>query len=297
MRFFCTHHEAGGPSARCPPGKPGSTGMNHRRVLLSGGALIVAAAIGFITGHAGHLAKGPAGGPVAASDNAPLPPIAVSADALANMQLHYGDAAIRPLLRNVPATGIVTYDELRLARIVPPARGRVEASTPWSANMCKPGNASPCWTISTSAPRAAASPAPRRPWRRRSLSSPPPTPHCCGRRSGAHRWHGAERFGHPPRRRRRRPGGTAHPAGHAAAMAGHRAAADAAFLERLRRERHPDPRDSQGAVIAPFDGVVDLVALAAGQLVDPAQQFLPSPTCPPSGCRCRCRKTRSARCR
>ena len=29
-------------------------------------------------------------------------------------------------MREVPATGIVTYDELRLARIVPPAHGRVE---------------------------------------------------------------------------------------------------------------------------------------------------------------------------
>jgi multidrug efflux pump subunit AcrA (membrane-fusion protein) len=42
------------------------------------------------------------------------------------MQLHYADAAMRPLLCNVPATGIVSYDELRLARIVPRARGRVE---------------------------------------------------------------------------------------------------------------------------------------------------------------------------
>ena len=104
--------------------------MNHRRVLLSGGALIVAAAIGFITGHAGHPASGAMQADQAvASDNAPALPstIAVSSDALANMQLHYADAAMRPLVRSVPATGIVTYNELRLARIVPPARGRVEA--------------------------------------------------------------------------------------------------------------------------------------------------------------------------
>jgi cobalt-zinc-cadmium efflux system membrane fusion protein len=35
----------------------------------------------------------------------------------------------------------------------------------------------------------------------------------------------------------------------------------------------PDPRDSQGAVIAPFAGVVDSVTTATGQLVDPTQQI------------------------
>ena len=33
----------------------------------------------------------------------------------------------------------------------------------------------------------------------------------------------------------------------------------------------PDPRDSEGAIVAPFNGVVDSVALSAGQMVDPSQ--------------------------
>ncbi len=33
----------------------------------------------------------------------------------------------------------------------------------------------------------------------------------------------------------------------------------------------PDPRDSAGAIVAPFAGVVDSVALSTGQLVDPSQ--------------------------
>src|SRR5271156_2106663 len=103
--------------------------MSQRRLLLSGGALIAAATIGFFAGHAGHPASGAMqADQAAASGDAPLPStVAVSSDALANMQLHYADAAMRPLVRDVAATGIVSFDELRLARIVPPARGRILA--------------------------------------------------------------------------------------------------------------------------------------------------------------------------
>ncbi len=103
--------------------------MTQRRLLLSGGALIAAVLIGFYAGHGAHASAGMGAAQAADADSSPALPatFSVSAGALPNMQLHYADATLRPLVREVPATGIVTYDALRLARIVPPARGRVES--------------------------------------------------------------------------------------------------------------------------------------------------------------------------
>jgi cobalt-zinc-cadmium efflux system membrane fusion protein len=52
--------------------------------------------------------------------------ITLSEPKLANLQLQIGQAKAGPLVRAVPATGSVGYDQLHLARIKPTARGRIE---------------------------------------------------------------------------------------------------------------------------------------------------------------------------
>jgi cobalt-zinc-cadmium efflux system membrane fusion protein len=52
--------------------------------------------------------------------------ISVSAEELANLPLHLGMAETEPLVRTVSATGTVGYNLLHFARITPPARGRIE---------------------------------------------------------------------------------------------------------------------------------------------------------------------------
>ena len=250
--------------------------MTQRQLLLSGGALIVAAAIGFIAGHAGHPAPGAAQADQAASsDTATLPPtITVSSDALANMQLHYADAAMRPLVREVPATGIVTYDELRLARIVPPARGRVEAIDAvvgehvqagqrlavldnFDLSAARSGVASAqAAVVQAQSQLAAANAALLRAedlvrtggmaqseldMRRADAAAAQATLRT--QQASLQQWQDTLQRLMP-----------ISPGSAAAAAAG-----------------DPDPRDSEGAIVAPFDGVVDSVALSAGQMVDPSQ--------------------------
>ena len=53
--------------------------------------------------------------------------IALSDAELANLQLRVAKAKMGPLVRAVSATGSVGYDLLHLARIKPPARGRIES--------------------------------------------------------------------------------------------------------------------------------------------------------------------------
>ena len=250
--------------------------MTRRQLLLSGGALIVAAAIGFIAGHAGHPAPGAAQmDQAASSDTATLPPtITVSSDALANMQLHYADAAMRPLLREVPATGIVTYDELSLARIVPPARGRVEAIDAvvgehvqagqrlavldnFDLSAARSGVASAqAAVVQAQSQLAAANAALLRAeelvrtggmaqseldMRRANAAAAQATLRT--QQASLQQWQDTLQRLMPIS-----PGGTT------ATTAG-----------------DPDPRNSEGAIVAPFDGVVDAVALSAGQMVDPSQ--------------------------
>ena len=250
--------------------------MTQRRLLLSGGALIAAAAIGFITGHAGHSASAamPAGQAVA-SDSTALPPtIAVSSDALANMQLHYANAAMRPLVRDVPATGIVTYDELRLARIVPPARGRIVAIDAVVGEQVQAGQRLAVLdNFDLSAARSGVAGAQAAVTQAQSQLA--------AANAALLRAEDLVRTG-----------------GMAQSELDSRRAAAAAAQAQLRTQQAalqqwqdslqrlmpistagaatpaagmPDPRDSEGAIVAPFNGVVDSVALSAGQMVDPSQ--------------------------
>jgi cobalt-zinc-cadmium efflux system membrane fusion protein len=94
----------------------------------------VAAVLGFAAGHSTlsifMAAAEPAPKPVARSTTQSAPPlaatVAVSGEELANMQVHLGKAQTQPLIRTIMATGSVGYDQLRLARITPPARGRID---------------------------------------------------------------------------------------------------------------------------------------------------------------------------
>jgi cobalt-zinc-cadmium efflux system membrane fusion protein len=248
--------------------------MNQRQLFLSGGALIAAAAIGFITGHAGHPAPGPApADQTAAADNTSLPPtIAVSSDALANMQLHYADAAMRPLVRDVPATGIVTYDELRLARIVPPARGRILAIDAVVGEHVQAGQRLAVLdNFDLSAARSGVASAQAAVGQAQSQLT--------AANAALLR---AEDLVHT--------GGMAQSeldmrrADAASAEAGLRTqrASLQQWQDTLQRLMPispsnaaavggSDPRDSEGAIVAPFGGVVDTVALSAGQMVDPSQ--------------------------
>jgi membrane fusion protein, heavy metal efflux system len=97
-------------------------------VLLMGATALVAAAGGF------ELNRGSAAVPTppaaAAGTGASEPPadsVDVAAAALHNMNLHFAKAVVRPLVRVVPATGVVAFNDLRMAQISPPARGRIQS--------------------------------------------------------------------------------------------------------------------------------------------------------------------------
>jgi cobalt-zinc-cadmium efflux system membrane fusion protein len=109
----------------------------HRKVLTTNRGLlfgiataVVAASLGFAAGHSlpsssHRLAPAVA---AAASAGSGLPTTVALSDAeLANLQLQVTKAKMGPLVRAVSATGSVGYDLLHLARIKPPARGRIES--------------------------------------------------------------------------------------------------------------------------------------------------------------------------
>jgi len=85
---------------------------------------------GFAAGHSlpSVSIAVPVSAPSVAAADPQLPAtIVVSERKLSNMQLQIEEAKVGPLVRAVSATGSVGYDQLRLARIRPVARGRIEA--------------------------------------------------------------------------------------------------------------------------------------------------------------------------
>jgi cobalt-zinc-cadmium efflux system membrane fusion protein len=101
--------------------------MLRNRLLYSVGAVAIIAVAGFLAGR-GSAPADASIAPSSAVQSAPALPaaITVSAGALANMKLQVADAADRPLVQTVQVTGTVGFDQLRVAQITPPARGRVE---------------------------------------------------------------------------------------------------------------------------------------------------------------------------
>jgi cobalt-zinc-cadmium efflux system membrane fusion protein len=101
-----------------------------RRLLFSVSAVGVAVVVGFAAGRSSLSASSPVSvsAPAAPAADTPLPATIVLPDQkLANLQLRIEEAESGPLVRSVSATGSVGYDQLRLARIRPMARGRIEA--------------------------------------------------------------------------------------------------------------------------------------------------------------------------
>lgn len=101
-----------------------------RIMLLMGASALVAAAGGFEAGHA------PAGlPPSAASASASAAETAqpssdsvdVAPPALQNMDLHLATADVQPLVQTISATGVVAFNDLRMAQLSPPARGRIQS--------------------------------------------------------------------------------------------------------------------------------------------------------------------------
>jgi membrane fusion protein, heavy metal efflux system len=109
----------------------------HRKVLVINrcllfglSAAVVAAGLGFAAGHSFQSAphRVPPAVPAVATADPGLPTtIALSDAELANLQLQIEKAKMGPLVRAVSATGSIGYDLLHLARIKPPARGRIES--------------------------------------------------------------------------------------------------------------------------------------------------------------------------
>jgi cobalt-zinc-cadmium efflux system membrane fusion protein len=101
----------------------------NRRLLFSAATVGIAVVLGFAAGRSSMPASDsiPMSAPaVAAADAQPPATITLSEPKLANLQLHIEEAKAGPLMRAVSATGSVGYDQLRLARIRPIARGRIE---------------------------------------------------------------------------------------------------------------------------------------------------------------------------
>jgi membrane fusion protein, heavy metal efflux system len=109
--------------------------MKHARIIvLMGATALVAAAAGFEANSrpAAQPSPGAPAAPAAAAETAAAAqPSSDSVDvapaALHNMDLHFATAALRPLVRNVDATGIVAFNDLRMAQLSPPARGRIQS--------------------------------------------------------------------------------------------------------------------------------------------------------------------------
>jgi membrane fusion protein, heavy metal efflux system len=122
----------GAESGHGPSLLRGALPLARRRLLLGVATVAIALAVaaGFAAGRSLPSASiaSPASAPSAAAADPELPTtITLSKPKLSNLQLQIEEAKSGPLVRAVSATGSVGYDQLHLARIRPVARGRIEA--------------------------------------------------------------------------------------------------------------------------------------------------------------------------
>jgi cobalt-zinc-cadmium efflux system membrane fusion protein len=92
-----------------------------------GATALVAAAAGFEANSRPTAQPSPKAPAAAETAQPSSDSVDVAPAALHNMDLHFATAALRPLVRNVDATGIVAFNDLRMAQLSPPARGRIQS--------------------------------------------------------------------------------------------------------------------------------------------------------------------------
>ncbi len=260
--------------------------MLKRRLLISVGAIGVAAVVGFLVGQVRHaaVANPPPTATLtpeltnAAAATPPLPgSINVSPGALGNMNLQFAKATFSPLMRNVRVTGVVGFDQLRVAHITPPARGRVEAIETavgehvqagqllaildnFDLSGARSGVASAQAAIAQAQAQAATAQAAlvratdlvrsggmaesELETRRANVASMQAALQT--RQAELRQWQDTEQ--------RLMPIGSSSVSGNTNLPGG-------------------DPRDSQGGIASPFDGVVNSVAVSTGEIVDGSRQM------------------------
>jgi membrane fusion protein, heavy metal efflux system len=99
-----------------------------RIMLLVGASALIAAVGGFEAGHdTADLPRSAA--PASAVETAQSSPAGVDVPppALHNMDLHLATVNMQPLVRTVSTTGVVAFNDLRMAQLSPSARGRVQS--------------------------------------------------------------------------------------------------------------------------------------------------------------------------
>jgi hypothetical protein len=101
-----------------------------RIMLLMGATALVAAAGGFEASHSPAGRPSPVA-PASATETAQpsSDSVDVAPPALHNMDLHLATADVQPVVQTVRTTGVVAFNDLRMAQLSPPARGRSVTST------------------------------------------------------------------------------------------------------------------------------------------------------------------------
>jgi multidrug efflux pump subunit AcrA (membrane-fusion protein) len=99
-----------------------------RTIILLGATVLVLAGAGFEAWppRAAQVAQG-VPSPAAKTAQPSSDSVDVAPAALHNMDLHLARADLQPLVRLVHATGVVAFNELRMAQLSPPARGRIQS--------------------------------------------------------------------------------------------------------------------------------------------------------------------------
>jgi len=99
-----------------------------RIMLLMGATALVAAAGGFEASHGSAGLPSPAPPAFASGTAQPSSDsVDVAPAALHNMDLHFATADVQPLVQTVRTTGVVAFNDLRMAQLSPPARGRIQS--------------------------------------------------------------------------------------------------------------------------------------------------------------------------
>jgi cobalt-zinc-cadmium efflux system membrane fusion protein len=258
----------------------------RRRIQLSvGGAAILA----FCVVLALHARTSPAAAKPAVSaaaaaeaDQAPARPnaLALSPEALGNVNLHFAKAELRPGVHTITATGVVAFNAKRLAQLSSPSRGRIVAIDVAAGDHVRAGqrlaaldefdlsevhsqvaSASAALTDAQTSAEAAKAALARGTElvatgaiaqseleRRRAVAASAQAM-LNSRQADLQKWRGMQQ--------RLMPIGSATKGGN-----------ETPALARL------SPRDTLGALVAPFDGVINSVGAAAGDIVDTSSSIV-----------------------